>query len=124
MRKLAGLRQSTLVDAAITPVMRIAFRVMHLSPRLQLVALRILSPSTAPVVAPVLLGIPPQNAATLTPAEARERYGVLRPTEEYARFREHIARRLAAKATAGGADEMTLRERAFGESEAILGPVG
>ncbi len=112
MRKMGGLRQSRIIDVAVTPVMKLNFRIARLSPKLQVMALRLLSPSTVSVAAPVLLGIPPKRAETLTPAEARERYGVLPPAEEYQRFREEIA------------DRMDLRERAFGESEPVLGPVG
>jgi uncharacterized protein (DUF2236 family) len=90
MRKLAGLSQSRAVDATITPVMRISFRILNASPRLQLLLLPLLSPSTVPVAAPALLGIAPQRPETLTPAQARDRYGVLPPTEEYARFRKLV----------------------------------
>jgi uncharacterized protein (DUF2236 family) len=106
MRKMGGLRQGRLIDALIRPVMWVAFRIGRLSPPLQLAALRLLSPSTVSVAAPVLLGIAPEKPETLTPAQARERYGVLPPTEEYARFRELVAARTAA----------------IDESEAILGP--
>jgi uncharacterized protein (DUF2236 family) len=112
MRKLGGLRQSRLLDALIVPVMRISFRVLDASPRLQLRVLPLLSPSTVEVVAPVLLGIPPERAETLTPAEARERYGVLPPAAEYARFRDHVAAKKDARAAT--ADQF----------EEILGPVG
>ncbi|MHB8690732.1 MAG: oxygenase MpaB family protein [Solirubrobacteraceae bacterium] len=90
MRKMAGLRQSRVTDALVTPVMKIAFAVGAANPRLMLAVLNLLSPGTVPVAAPVLLGIPPERPETLTPAQARERYGILPPTEEYARFREHI----------------------------------
>ena len=91
MRKMGGLRQSRLVDVLVRPLMRLSFRLGALSPRLQLIALRVLSPSTVSVAAPVLLGIPPEREETVTPAEARRRYGVLPPVEEYARFRELVA---------------------------------
>lgn len=61
---------------------------------------------------------------TLTRAQAREHHGVLPPAEEHARFRAHIAVKAAAKPGRSGPDEMTLRESAFGESEAVLGQVG
>jgi uncharacterized protein (DUF2236 family) len=112
MRKMAGLRQSRIVDVAIRPVMRINFIVLHRSPRLQLRLLPLLSPSTVSVAAPALLGIRPERAETLTPAQARERYGVLPPVEEYARFRALVAEKAAS------------RSPALDESEAILGPVG
>jgi uncharacterized protein (DUF2236 family) len=109
MRKMGGLRQSRLVDVAVRPLMKLNFRVVHASPRLELALLRILSPSTVSVVSPVLLGIPARNEETLTPAQARERYGVLPPTESYARFKELVAEWKAS------------REGGIAESEPILG---
>jgi hypothetical protein len=118
MRKMAGLRQSRIVDAAITPVMRIAFRIGNANAHLKLLGLSVLSPSTAPVVAPALLGIPPERPETLTPALARERYGVLPPIDEYARFRA-----LVDAKTAAGADASADVGPEIAESQAILGPV-
>ena len=109
MRKMAGLRQSRFIDALITPVMRVNFAVAQRSPRLELALLPMLSPSTVEVVAPILLKVPPRNPVTVTPAEARERYGVLPPTEEYARFQEMV---VAKKAKREGL-----------EFEEVLGPV-
>ncbi len=112
MRKLGGLRQPRAVDAAIRPVMRLAFRVGRTSPRLQLAVLRLLSPSTVPVAAPVLLDVPPRRPETVTPAQARERHGVLAPVQEYARFRALVDAR----------SEQVGPERE--DSVALLGPVG
>jgi uncharacterized protein (DUF2236 family) len=112
MRKMGGLRQPRLVDLAIRPVMWTAFRVARLSPRLQVAALRLLSPSTVSVAAPVLLGVPPERPETVTPAQARERHGVLPPVQEYARFRALVDAR----------SEQVGPERA--DSVALLGPVG
>ena len=116
MRKMAGLRQSRVTDTLLTPVMKIAFRLGASNPRLMLATLKLLSPGTVPIAAPVLLGIPPANPVTMTPAQARERYGVLPPRDEYARFRAHVDSLTAAK-----------REQAVGpqidESVAILGAV-
>ena len=95
MRKMGGLRQSRLMDALITPVMRLNFRIARLSARFQVAALALLSPSTVPVAAPVLFGLSPRTPETPTPAEARERYGVLPPAEEYARFRERIEAKIS-----------------------------
>ena len=100
MRRMAGLKQSRLTDALVTPVMKIALRIGSASPRVMLATLKVISPGTVPVAAPVLLGIPPANPVTLTPAEARERYGVLPPREEYARFRAHVDTLTAAKRAA------------------------
>lgn len=121
MRKMAGIRQSRLTDIAVRPVMKLNFWAANVSPRLGVRLLRLLSPSTVPVAAPVLLGIPAVCDETLTPAEARERYEVLPPSEEYVRFKHEIEARLAERA--GDATERALREAAFGESEPILGRV-
>lgn len=88
MRDLANLRQPAWVDRAITPLMRAAFRISEASPRLQLLALSLISPSTRPVVEPVLLGVAPQREETLTPAGARARDGAVTPLEIYASLTE------------------------------------
>ncbi|MEV4422930.1 oxygenase MpaB family protein [Patulibacter sp. NPDC049589] len=87
MRKMAGLRQSRVLDVAIRPVMKASFRLASLSPRVELFLVGQLSPSTVPVVAPILLGIPPERAETLSPAEARERYGYDKPAEAHQAWR-------------------------------------
>jgi uncharacterized protein (DUF2236 family) len=87
MRDLGGLRQSAVVNSVVVPLMRVAFRTAALSTRAQLFALGLISPSTRPVVEPVLRQTPPRRAETLTPAQARERYGAPAPAELYARIR-------------------------------------
>jgi len=111
MRTMAGLRQPKVVDALIRPVMRIAFALGQSSARIKLLILGQLSPSTVPIVAPILLEVAPQTPETLTPAQARERYGVATPPEIYAQWRGLVA---AKKATVEGG---------FEESVAVLGPV-
>lgn len=76
MREMAGLRQSRLLDALVVPVMRAAFALVHLSPRVELRLLGRFSPSTVPVVAPVKLGVRPHTEEVLTPAQARARHGL------------------------------------------------
>ncbi len=109
MRKMGGLGQSRLVDAAVVPVMKLNFAVVHRFPRLEVLLLSILSPSTVSVAEPVLRGVPAVEPATVSPAQARERHGVLRPTESYARFKELVAEKKAS------------RETGLAESEPILG---
>jgi uncharacterized protein (DUF2236 family) len=91
MRKLGGLRQSRVIDALVAPGMRISFRLADAHPPTAVRMLRVLSPSTVSVAAPALLGIPPRRRETVTPAQARQRYGILTPNDEYARFRERVA---------------------------------
>ena len=87
MRELSGLRQSRTADAAIVPVMRVAFWLGRLNARVQLLVVRRLSPATVPVVAPILLGVAPLREETLTPEQARQRYGYPRPAEAHLPWR-------------------------------------
>jgi uncharacterized protein (DUF2236 family) len=124
MRKMAGLRQSRIIDAAIIPVMKISFAVLHTSSRLELLALPLLSPSTVPVAAPALLRIPPRVRETTTPAQARERHGFLPPLDEYARFRKLIDQAAAARSQNGALQYSGSEpEVEIDEYEAILGPI-
>ncbi len=87
MRKLAGLRQPAIVDALIRPLMRVAFALVALNSRVAVELLGFISPATKPVAEPVLRGVPPRRPETLSPGEARERYGAEAPLELYARLR-------------------------------------
>jgi uncharacterized protein (DUF2236 family) len=95
MRRMGGVPQSRFTDAAVTPLMKLVFRIGNANKRLMLLNLRLISPSTVPIAGPALLGIAPRRRETLTPAQARERYGVLTPPEEYARFRKLVDERAA-----------------------------
>ena len=95
MRKMGGTPQPKVVDALVTPIMKISFRLATLNKRVELALLAFLTPSTYPVAAPALFGVPPKNPETLTIAQARERYGILPPTEEYARFKALVAEKKA-----------------------------
>ncbi len=123
MRKMGGLRQSRLTDALIRLPIWAAFRLGALDSRLQLRFLPLLSPSTVAVVAPVLLGIEPRQPRTSTPAEARERHGILPPREEYARFRATVAAKLTAKGKADLTDADVVGAAKADEFETVLGPI-
>jgi uncharacterized protein (DUF2236 family) len=116
MRSLGGLRQSRLVDVLVTLLLRASFRTVHLSTRLELMLLQMLSPMTVPVVKPILLGVPPANPVTLTPAEARARYGYDRPAEAHLALRAKQARRVFGE---GG----TPSDEGIIESQAVLGSI-
>ena len=114
MRRMAGLRQSRVTDVLVTPIMKISFSVAHRSRRMELLGLRLLSPGTVPVVAPILLGIPPVNPEIVSPAEARARYGYDKPAEA------HLALR-ARQATRVFGDHQAPSDEGLIESEAVLG---
>ena len=91
MRDLAGLRQRGLTDRMIRPVLRASFRIGASNATFQLMTLRLISKSTVPVVEPIFRQIPATNPVTLTPAEARARYGAITPLELYADLRSREA---------------------------------
>jgi uncharacterized protein (DUF2236 family) len=114
MRDMSGLHQPRAVDAAVRPLMLIAFRMVRVSPRLELALLRLLSPATVPVVAPVLLGVVPQHPEVVTPAEARRRYGYQAPAEAHLAWRARQHERVFELQTSPSDDGLI-------ESEPILG---
>jgi uncharacterized protein (DUF2236 family) len=116
MRKMAGLRQSRLEDALIVPVMKVAFGVSARSPRLGLFLLRRLSPSTVPVAGPVLLGLPAVNPETTTPAAARQRLGLPRPSDAHLEFRARQRSRVFDQG-------LVPSDEGIIESEPILGSI-
>jgi hypothetical protein len=116
MRTMGGLRQSRLVDVLATIALRIGFTVVEHTPGAKLAVVKVISPMTVPVVAPIFAGVPPVNPVTLTPAEARERYGYDKPAEAHLALRAKQARKVFGE---GGrpSDEGIL------ESQAILGSI-
>jgi uncharacterized protein (DUF2236 family) len=116
MRRMGGLHQPRWADALIVPVMRATHRSLARSTQLKLQVIKYVSPSTLPVAAPMMLGIAPEHAETLTPAQARERYGILPPREEYARFRALVEEKLAQK-------DRTLVGPERDDSIELLGPI-
>jgi uncharacterized protein (DUF2236 family) len=116
MRSMGGLRQSRFVDVLVTLLLRVSYRAVHVSPRLELMLLQMLSPMTVPVVKPILLGVPPAEPVTLTPAEARERYGYDKPAEAHLGLRAKQANKVFGE---GGkpSDEGII------ESQRILGSI-
>ncbi|NYI77452.1 oxygenase MpaB family protein [Nocardioides panzhihuensis] len=87
MRRLADIRQSRMTDAAVTVIMRVIMAVVHRSLPLQRWILGTLAPKILPIVEPVWQGIPPVNPVVLTPAQARERYGYVKPAQAHLELR-------------------------------------
>jgi uncharacterized protein (DUF2236 family) len=114
MREMGGQRQSRLTDLAIRPVMLLGFGLLHRSRRAQLALLRLLSPSTVPVAAPMLLNVPATNPETLTPAQARERHGYPKPADAHHDLRARQRQR------ALGGDRPS--DEGLRESAPVLGP--
>ncbi|XBB66604.1 oxygenase MpaB family protein [Nocardioides sp. WV_118_6] len=114
MREMGDLRQSRLTDALARPVLRASFLAVAASKRVQLRVLGLLSPSTVPVVAPVLLGVPPVTPEVLTPQQARERYGYDKPAEAHLAWRAKQRDKVFGRGEAPSDDGLV-------ESEPVLG---
>ncbi len=114
MRSLGGLSQSRVTDALVTPVMKVSFWLVERNVSAKLAMLRVLSPMTVPVAAPVLRGLTPRNPEVLSPAEARARYGYERPRDAHLDLRAKQAARVFGEGAAPS-DEGLI------ESEPILG---
>jgi hypothetical protein len=64
-------------------VLKVAFRLINISPWAKVRMLGILSPLTVPVAGPMLQGIKPRSEEVLTPEESFRRHGVQTPRELY-----------------------------------------
>jgi hypothetical protein len=93
--------------------MIISYRVVHLNKHVELAILKLMSPATHKVMTPIFLGVPPEHPITLTPAQARERYGYDKPSEAHPDWRERQQARLRAGEAPSDAGLV--------ESEALLG---
>ncbi|MCD2192608.1 DUF2236 domain-containing protein [Actinomycetospora endophytica] len=92
MRKLGDTRQSRTTDRVATAIIRPVVRTISAFPRLELALLRRASPRTAPILEPVLRGVPPVHPVVREPVEARAQYGVTDPREQYAAIQAERAR--------------------------------
>lgn len=114
MRQMSDIGQPRIVDVLVRPVLWTAFHLAKLSPRGQVLLLGLLSPSTVPIAAPILLGVPPVSSEILTPADARTRYGFDAPAVAHPDLRARQAARVFGERIAPS-DEGLI------ESEPILG---
>jgi hypothetical protein len=74
MRELGGFDQPAVLDRAVVPLARAAMRAAR-SPRTKLAVLSGTLPETRRMLRQHLYGGTPEVAETITPAQARERYG-------------------------------------------------
>jgi uncharacterized protein (DUF2236 family) len=94
MRKMFDLKQGRVIDALVVLPNKIGHAIIHRSPVLTYLMAKLLAPAAFPIVAPVILGIPPVSPITMTPREAQEKYGYAVPNEAHpdlrARQRERV----------------------------------
>jgi uncharacterized protein (DUF2236 family) len=116
MREISGLPVNPVLDAAVVPVLRAAFRVTRMSTRLQLMLLQLLSPTTVAVAAPVLRSIPAKNPVPTTPRQAQAQLGLDAPALAHRQLRDRQKARVFGEGLAPS-DEGII------ESQPILGSV-
>ncbi|OLT45924.1 hypothetical protein BJF85_18295 [Saccharomonospora sp. CUA-673] len=89
MRKIGATPQSRVMDSVIIALTRPVMRLMARGNRkLQLDALRRITPRSAPVIAPALLEVPPTSPKKWTPAEAYEHFEMTTPRKQYEAVRD------------------------------------
>jgi hypothetical protein len=74
MRELGGFDQPAVLDRAVLPLARAAMRAAQ-SPRVKLAVLARTLPETRRMLRNHVYGGAPENPETITPAQARTRYG-------------------------------------------------
>ncbi|MBO0767895.1 MAG: DUF2236 domain-containing protein [Solirubrobacterales bacterium] len=95
-RKLGGIEQGPITDAAAIFATRALYRGLGALPNIVLAnILNVAAPSAVQVAGPAVLGVPPRDPHTYSPKESRERQGLLPPREEYARFKQLLEERRA-----------------------------
>jgi len=114
MREMGGLKQSRLLDVAVVPVMKVAFRLAGLHPRVKVAVLGLISPMTVPVVAPIAYGVPPVEPVELAMEEARTRYGFAKPRDAHLDLRARQAQLVFG-------DRVAPSDEGLIESEPVLG---
>ncbi|MEB3069007.1 oxygenase MpaB family protein [[Mycobacterium] vasticus] len=116
MRRLGGVGTSRVLDALIVPPLSAAFTLLSLSPRVELMLLRLISPMTLPIGTRVLRAIPPVNPVTTTPREAQRRYGYAIPAQAHLEFRAKQSNRVFGQGLAPS-------DQGLIESQPILGSI-
>ncbi|OBF22566.1 oxygenase MpaB family protein [Mycobacterium sp. ACS4331] len=117
MREMSGLPTSRVLDAAVVVPLRVSFAAVAASTRLQLMLLRVLSPTTVEVAAPVLRGVPAIDPVTTTPHDAQRALGLDRPSEAHLALRTRQHNRVFGQ-------HLPPSDEGLIESQTILGRVG
>ncbi|ARU59067.1 hypothetical protein OLMES_5083 [Oleiphilus messinensis] len=83
---MGGVRQNQLEDLAAITIMRLALGAIAQLPNTQqLSIIELLSPSTAKIIAPILLDLTPDNPNTVAPKAAWKKAKLPTPREQYAK---------------------------------------
>ncbi|MFI8976040.1 oxygenase MpaB family protein [Nocardia asteroides] len=112
IRTMFGVRQSRVTGLLITAMFRALFRVLVSNTWLYARATQVLLPTTADVVVPRILRIPPTDPVTMTPREAQARYGYDLPAQAHQDLRRRQETRVFAD-RADPSDEGLLESEQF-----------
>ncbi len=118
IQKMFGLRQSRVTAAAVRVVMKGVVAAMHRSPQLYVAAAGFISPSTVPIVAPLVLGLEPLNPVVLSPREAQRKYGVDNPADAHLDMRAKQYDKVFGRGEAPSDDGLLESQAHFGPLEA------
>ena len=118
IRAMFGIRQSRLVDALVVVPNKIGHAVIHRSPMLTYLMAKLLAPAAFPVVAPVILDIPPVSPITMTPREAQEKYGFAEPNDAHHDLRARQRERVFTEQVAPSDEGLVESERHIGGMDA------
>ena len=114
IKELLGVRQPRVLDLVAKVVLTAGFKVAHRVPALSIALLKVLSPSTVDVAAPILLGIPAEKQVTMTPREAQHLYGYDEPAKAHLELRARQHEKVFGRGEAPSDEGIV-------ESQAIIG---
>ena len=122
IRKMLGIQQSEATDAAVRMPLKAVLAMLQANKQLYVTVARYLVPTTIPIVAPVILGIPATDPITMTPREAQRRYGYDIPAEAHLDLRARQAERVFGRHEAPSNQGLVESEELFGAMGLAVGP--
>jgi hypothetical protein len=107
-----GFAQSPIEDLAARWFFRAVFEFVSRNDRLYLKMAELIVPTTVPVVAHAILGVPASSPVTMTPREAQARYGYDIPAEAHRALRAKQEERVFGRGEAPS-DEGLIESQQF-----------
>lgn len=114
IRKMFGLSQSKLVDGILQVSLRTLLRAVYSNKALFMRIAEYMVPTTVPVAAHAILGIPAQSEVTMTPREAQARYGYDIPAEAHKELRAKQEKRVFGEGLAPSDEGLIESEQFIG----------
>lgn len=120
MRDYFGLRQSGLIDRIIRPIVRAGHQALARSVPAIFAFGQFVAPSAFPVLAPVLLEIPPVEPVVRTPRETQAKLGLDIPSEAHKDIRARQRKRVFDEHTAPSDEGLFESEGAIGAMNSVI----